>query len=324
MKNAAEKARRILPSILLLVSFVGLVTAPAEASNIKMSADGQRALDLLYGGDPDAAVMVARTMQQADPQNPVGYLLEGEALWWKRYCGACEVKYGMMEAWTHDKQPADESYFVLTDKAIQLAKEQLAKGETAEMHFFVGMGYALKVRVYGLRNENRNAARAGVTARAEMMRALELDPELADATGALGLYNYYVDTLSPVVKLLRFFMGIPGGNKELGVNQMKIGMNQGTMLAVDLRFILARALRQYDQKYEEALGIAEPLTTRYPQNALFLVLAGNLNAELSRNEKASEYFREAQEISTGSLCLERTHSLADSFLTTLGTKHPRE
>ena len=40
-----------------------------------------------------------------------------------------------------------------------------------------------------------------------MLRALELDPQMADATAVLGVYNYYVDTLSGIVKLLRVFHG---------------------------------------------------------------------------------------------------------------------
>jgi tetratricopeptide (TPR) repeat protein len=296
----------------------GLVAPLAHASNIALTPEQRKALDTIYQGDPDGAIVLARAIQQAAPQQPEGYVIESEALWWKRYCGACEIKYGMIEAWAHEKRPEDEAYLALADRIVELAKAQLAKSETAEMHFFVGMGYALKVRVYGLRSESRNAARAAVNARSEMLRALELDPQLADATAAMGVYNYYVDTLSPAVKFLRFFMGIPGGNKELGVKQMEIGMNQGTVLAVHVRFILARALRQYDQKYEEALGFAEPLVARYPQNPLFLLLAGNLNAELGRNAKAAEYFRQVQNgQQSGSLCPERTRSLANSFLQTL-------
>lgn len=320
MKNGAKiiAARGLVVSLVSLVSFIGLAPLPVMASNIQLSADARKALDLVYTGHPDAAISVARTIQGADPENPLGYLLEGEALWWQRYCGACEIKYGMVDAWTHEKLPEDEAYLALTDKAVRLAKDQLAKGETAELHFYAGMGYALKVRVYGLRNENRNAARAGVNARAEMMRALELDPQLADASGALGIYNYYVETLSPAVKLLRFFMGIPGGNKELGVKQMEVGMNQGTMLAVDLRFILARALRQYDQKYEEALGVAEPLVERYPQNPLFLLLMGNLNAELGRNSQAADHFARVKQLPDSGLpCAARTRALADAFQSTL-------
>jgi tetratricopeptide (TPR) repeat protein len=291
-----------------------LFPARSRASQVNIPPDAQIVLDTIYAGHADAATALARAFEQAHPQNPLGYLLEGEALWWERYCAACEIKWDMIEAWRHEKLPEDAAYFVLVDKAIALAEAQLAHSETAELHFLAGMGYALKVRVYGLRNENRLAARAAVAARAHMLRALELDPQMADATGALGLYNYYVDTLSPIVRILRFFMGIPGGDKEKGVEQMQVGMNQGTLLAVDLRFILARALRQYDRKYEQALTVALPLTERYPSNPLFLLLAGNLNAELARNSEAENYVRAALELGGGSACLTHSHAIAASFL----------
>ena len=61
---------------------------------------------------------------------------------------------------------------------------------------------------------------------------------------------------------------------------MKVGMEHGVLLGTDVRFITARALRQYDQKYEEATSMAGPLLARYPQNTLFMMLLGNLNVEL--------------------------------------------
>jgi tetratricopeptide (TPR) repeat protein len=311
------RRRLLCGSSTFLLFLVTLPATCARAGQITLQPDAQRALDTIYSGNPDEAVALARAIQQSAPQHPIGYLIEGEALWWKRYCAACEIKYGIIEAWKHEKLPDDESYFALTDKIVRLAQAQLAKSETAEMHFYAGMGYALKVRVYGLRSENRNAARAAVSGRSEMLRALELDPQLADATAALGIYNYYVDTLSPIVKLLRFFMGIPGGNKELGVKQMETGMNRGVLLAVDVRFIFARALRQYDRQYEQALEVARPLKERYPQNPLFLLLLGNLNAELGRNAKAAEYFREVAGIQApDSPCAARARDIANSFLVT--------
>jgi tetratricopeptide (TPR) repeat protein len=277
--------------VLVVVAAAILPAASSvRAQGLSIPPDARAALDMLYSGDADGSIAMARDFQKEHPDQPLGLLLEGEALWWKRYCLALEIKYGMIESWSHTKDSADEAYFALADRAIQLAQAQVAKSDTAEMHFYAGMGNALKVRVLGLRNENRAAARAAVNARSEMTRALGLDPQMADATAALGLYNYYVDTLSPVVKVLRFFMGIPGGNKELGVSQMKTGMEHGVVLNVDVRFILARALRQYDQKYAEALDIAEPLLARYPQNPMFLLLLGNLNLELGRKAKATEYF----------------------------------
>jgi predicted Zn-dependent protease len=88
-------------------------------------------------------------------------------------------------------------------------------------------------------------------------------------------------------------MGIPGGNKQEGLKQIRVGVERGVLLAVDARFYLARNLRTYEQQYQEALNVAEPLATRYPQNPIFLLLVGNLNVELGRNAKAAEYFNAA-------------------------------
>jgi tetratricopeptide (TPR) repeat protein len=308
-------SRGCVPAVLLLVSLFPL---RARAGGVNLSPEERKILEDIYSGDPKQAIALARALQHAEPDEPIGYLLEGEALWWDRYCSACEMKWGIVEAWKHDRQHEDEAYLALADKAISLAQMQLDKSETAQMRFLLGMSYALKVRVYGLRGENRNAARAGVAARGQMLRALEIDPQLADATGGLGLYNYYVDTLSPVVKLLRFFMGIPGGDKVKGVEQMQTGMNEGTLLAVDLRFILGRALRQYDRKYEDALSIAQPLVQRYPQNPLFLLLVANLNAELGRDAKAATYVQAVQQLpESTSPCVARAHQIANSLSATL-------
>ncbi len=115
--------------------------------------------------------------------------------------------------------------------------------------------------------------------------------------------------------MLRFFMGIPGGNKEEGIRQMKIGMERGAFLAVDSRFYLAKNLRAYDRKYDEALQTAKPLATRYPRNPVFLLLLGNINQELGRNDKAAEFFRAAQSAPVADpACAARVRDLANSLL----------
>src|SRR5262249_52732398 len=73
--------------------------APGRASNLTLPPDAQKVLDTIYSGTPEEAVPLARAIEQARPQDPIGYLVEGEALWWERYCAACEIKYGMIEAW---------------------------------------------------------------------------------------------------------------------------------------------------------------------------------------------------------------------------------
>ena len=288
MKTARPK---ILRRLVWLVFFaISIFAIPVRAGSLTLPPEATQAMAQIYDGDPDGAIATAQKLQLSQPDQPLGFILEAEAEWWKTFCASSEIKYGMVDAWKRGKKSEDEAYFALADKAIELAQAQIARSETAEMHLYTGAGYALKARLFGLRGEHRAVAHAGVSARTEFLRALELDPNMADATAGIGLYNYYVDSFSSIVKMLSFFMGIPGGNKQEGIRQMQIGMDRGVLFSVDTRFYLAKNLRKYDQQYEQALLVGQPLVARYPNNPVYLLLLGNLNAELSRNEKAAEYF----------------------------------
>ncbi|MGH9745297.1 MAG: hypothetical protein ACRD59_04210 [Candidatus Acidiferrales bacterium] len=289
-RDGTLRPAHILRYALAAIATVAFAAAPARAGGVTLPPEAAQALEKMYGGDPDGAISMLHAFEKAHPENPVGYVIEAEARWWKIFCDAAEIRWGMVDSQKRGKKPEDESYLALADQAVRLAEAQIALHDTSENHLYAGVGYALKTRLYGLRSENRNAARNGVAARTEFLRALELDPDNADATTGLGFYNYYVDTLSTAVKILRFFMGIPGGNKQEGVRQIRVGVEHGVLLAVDARFYLARNLRTYELQYQEALTVAEPLTTRYSQNPVFLLLVGNLNVELGRKSKAAEYF----------------------------------
>jgi tetratricopeptide (TPR) repeat protein len=289
IRKMSAFTRVVLPAFVASVAFA-CAAQPSQAGSVNLPPEAAQAIDKMYGGDPDGAIAMLHTYEATHPDEPLPFTIEAEARWWKIYCDAAEIKWGMVDSQKRGKKPDDDSYLALADRVIHLAQAQIAQHDTSENHLYAGIGYALKTRLYGLRNENRSAARTGVAARTEFLRALELDPDNADASVGIGFYNYYVDTLSPVVKFLRFFMGIPGGNKQEGIRQVRVGIEHGVLLAVDARFYLARNLRTYEQHYQEALTVAEPLVARYPQNPIYLLLVGNLNLELGRNEKAPEYF----------------------------------
>src|SRR5262249_50359952 len=180
----------------------------------------------------------------------------------------------------------DQRYFELATKAYTLARAQIERSDSAEMQFYAGLADALAARLYGLRGENRATARVGVRARQSFLRALELDPTLADADLGLGLYNYYVDTLSSIAKVLRFFMGIPGGSKQDGVRQLENAIKHGTLTPTLARIYLVLNLHRYDRQYARAIEFLEPVAKQYPSNPLFQLMLGDLQAKLGRKEKA--------------------------------------
>jgi tetratricopeptide (TPR) repeat protein len=199
----------------------------------------------------------------------------------------------MTDARRRPKLESDRHYFEMAAKALSLAEAQIKQNESAEMQFYAGMAEASAARLYGLRGENRNTARSGVRGREHLLRAKALDPDLADADLGLGLYNYYVDTLSSLARILRFFMGIPGGSKQEGVRLLEQAAAEGVLTSNIARFYLALNLHRYDQEYEKALSVLGPLVEKYPANPLFQLARGDLYGKLGRKQQALACYRAA-------------------------------
>ena len=287
--------KNTLNSLKLAVCVFLLAPGAFAAGNLSLPPSVPGVLQHIYSGRTDLAIPEAQALERGQPQHPLGYLLEAEARWWEVWCLAADYKYGMTMPRHKDKQATDQGYLELTTKAFGLAEKSLAEHESAEMHFYAGMAGALAARMYSLRGENRATARMGVRAREHFLRALALDPSLADADMGLGLYNYYVDTLSAIARVLRFFMGIPGGTKEEGVRQLRQAMEHGQLTQASARFYLAMDLHNYDQKYEQALKYITPLVEEYPDNAIFLLARGDLYGKLGRKAQAIADYRAATE-----------------------------
>lgn len=272
--------------ILATLAVVCRGSSAAETRRMTLPAEAGPLLQHIYSGRFNQGIREARAMQLKMPEHPLGYLLEAEAAWWKVWCTSAEFKYGMNMPRHREKLPEDQGYFDLLTKAYALAEKNLTARETAEMDLYAGMAEALRARLDGLRGENRAAARAGVKAREYFLRALKLDPGLGDACLGLGLYNYYVDTLSSMARVMRFFMGIPGGNKEEGIRLLHRAVEEGELSPAEARFYLAINLHNYEQRYEEALQSITPLAEKYPENPLFQLARGDLLAKLGRKQQA--------------------------------------
>jgi len=295
-----------------------LFPARAHAAGPDLPPAAKQGLDLLYSGQAEQAVELFKQMQKNAPDHPLGYLLEADARWWQLYCEACEIRWKMIDAWKRTRNADDDAYFALTDKATQLAEARIAAGDSAEMELYAGMGWALRARLLGLLDARRGTAQAGVKARAHLLRCLALDPQMSDAYAGLGLYNYYVDTLSAMARVLRFFMGIPGGEKQDGIRQLRIAMEQGVLTRVEARYYLAKNLRNYDLNYVASVDLMAPLVADYPRNPFFRLLLGDVQAKLGRREPAVANFHAAEQIPVANpACAQSIRSLVAQALALL-------
>ncbi len=283
----------ILRRVLLLFVVLILIQPPARASELNLPPEATEGIHLMFSGKTDEAMPIFRKIQQDHPDHPLGYLLEAEAIWWKIYCESMERKYNTLDAWAHKRGPEDDAYLTLVDKVTRLAETSIAKQDTAEMELYAGAGYMQRSRLTGLRADRGPTVRAGVAARNHMLRCLELDPNMADAYTGLGLYNYYADTLSGLAKVMRFFMGIPGGDKHVGLQQLETAMAKAELTPVIARYFTAKNLRNFDFDYARAAELIAPLTKEYPENPVFLLFAADVAAKLGRNDEAAMWLHAA-------------------------------
>ena len=319
-------ATSMLSSVALSTAAVRQSASPAaaQAAPFQVPPEALAALGQTYSGNPREAIRIAREIEKSQPDSALGYVLENEARWSVIYCASCEIKWGMVDGWKRPKTTAknaageveDDAYVAAADRALELATASIARTNSAGDHLYAAMANAQKARLFGLRDETRATAKSAVAARAEFLKALEIDPQMADASTGLGLYNYYVDSLSSVVKVLRFFMGIPGGSKQEGLKQLEDGMQRGVLMKATARFYLAKNLRTYDLEYARAAGYLAPLLQQYPQNPTFALIMANLEIEQGQRDAAAKRLQAiaAMPISDPD-CAARTQKLAAEMLT---------
>jgi tetratricopeptide (TPR) repeat protein len=133
-----------------------------------------------------------------------------------------------------------------------------------------------------------------------------------------------VDTLSTIARVLRFFMGIPGGSKEEGVRQLQIAMEHGQLTPALARYYLAICLHLYDQKYGQALQVVTPLVEKYPENPIFLLVRGDLYGKLGRKALAIADYRAAAEVQITDVgCRKKIEQLVKESLAAQGAFEAR-
>ncbi len=121
-----------------------------------------------------------------------------------------------------------------------------------------------------LRAERLAAAREGKKIKDALERALALDPTLQDAYFGIGLYHYYADVAPAALKIVRWLLLLPGGDRVQGLREMLQARERGELLRGEADYQLHWLYLWYEHKPEMALTLLRDLDARYPSNPIFL------------------------------------------------------
>jgi tetratricopeptide (TPR) repeat protein len=298
MKGALEHARATA-TLLFVLALLGVSRAravpPPPTSDAEQIKVAQQGLDLLMNGDPDAAIKVFRRIESDDPDSALGYLMEADALWWKIYFATGNlIDPDVFVVPSGSKTPYDSRFNKLVDTAIAKARaNRSANRDVARNYLYEGMAYGLRGRLASMRENNLPAARAAKQMRSLLIDAVHHDRNLRDAYAGLGLYDYFVDTLPTIVKLLRWMIGLPGGNRERGIQEIEYAAKYGELTNAEALYYLAKDFsRSNEKQYAKSLELFQQLHSRYPANGLWTLMAGSLKIRMGHAEEGEALYRD--------------------------------
>lgn len=184
-------------------------------------------------------------------------LLEVVSLWWQIQLDP--------KSRVHDEEFRTKVNAAITAIEAWTAREP----KRAEAWFYLGGAYGARAQWRVLREERLAAARDGKRIKVALEQALALDPSLQDAYFGIGLYRYYADVAPTALKMLRWMLLLPGGDREEGLENMLRARSGGQLLQSEADYQLHLIYLWYERQPQRALELLRDLHDRHPRNPLF-------------------------------------------------------
>jgi tetratricopeptide (TPR) repeat protein len=326
--------RFLLIAALLIFAVEGLAIAralPMSNPSIEESEESTETLTYegihqMMDGNLRGAVTAFQQIEKAEPSSPLGYLLEADATWWKIYYSTANlIDPDVFDVVYSETTPYDAEFEKLVKMSIQEAQHRIDKKQSvAASYLYEGMAYALEGRLDGLRAKDLATARAGKKMHSLLLTAITLDPHLTDAYAGLGLYNYFVATLPTIVRVLRFFIGLPGGNRAQGIQQLYDAAEHGNLVRGEAKFYLAKDFtRKAEMQFSKSLQLFQQLAQEFPDNPFWKLMVASVNMRLNQRNAGEAMYREilAQTAGGNSVVAKAVHRQVKKALERL---HPGE
>jgi hypothetical protein len=232
---------------------------------------------MMYDLDFDHAHQLFQSWQQQHPEDPLGPASDAAG-----YLFSELHRLGVLEAqfYTDDKafdarkkMSADPELKKQFEAALNLAEQRanatLAKSpKDSDALFALTLSSGLKAD-YAALIEKRNMASLSLTkeASARAQTLLAADPNRYDAYIATGIGKYIIGSMAaPIRWMLR--IGGFNGDKNAGIEELKLTAQKGTYLAPFARILLAIAYVR-DKDKPKAREILSSLRDEFPNNPLF-------------------------------------------------------
>jgi tetratricopeptide (TPR) repeat protein len=219
--------------------------------------DPRAITDLIHNGRADSAVAVLSAPVYAGSSDPMVYLLRARAM-----------RDQMSDEDDNKSLIQRDGALVLAqiDSALALCDAAIERGASDPVfHYYRGRGYLAKAQIQTLTHSYWSAGRSAANAKRDLEKYLERAPDDPDAQGDLGAFLYFADTLPGVLKFFSKFFGIPGGDRERGLEMLRYAATHDGVFSVDYQIALAAIDLLFEGQLERGIAAMRALIDEHPQ-----------------------------------------------------------
>ena len=280
-------------------------TQPAGAESERAAAtpfDAKRfdalrteGFEALYNLDYEGARRRFRELTTAFPAHPAGYQLLAAGLWLRTLNESRRLQASLYNNEGFYKEKDDRvdpkvqaEFRELTRRAKELCEARLkADPKDADALYYLGAVEGLKA-AWGSMVERSfmSAMSNGKDSVNHHRDLLKLDPSYIDAKVTIGMYDYVVGALPPLVKLGATFIGYRGSKKR-GIATLEEVARAGRYARDDAKTMLIALLKR-ERRYREAYNYASELAAKYPRNYLLKMEAADALVSQAEAERATD------------------------------------
>ena len=266
--------------------------APVDQSRlIAMRAEG---FDALYNLDYETARRRFRDITVAFPNHPAGYELLAAAVWLKTLNESRRLQASLYNNEGFYKEKDDKvdpkvqaEFRDLTRKTKELCEARLkADPKDTDALYYLGAVEGLKA-AWGSMVERSfmSAMSNGKDSVGHHRDLVKIDPTYVDAKVTIGMYDYVVGSLPPLVKLGATMIGFRGSKKR-GIATLEQVAREGRWTRDDAKTLLIALLKR-ERRYRDAYNYASELAAKYPRNYLLKMEAADALVSQAEQERAT-------------------------------------
>ncbi len=228
-----------------------------SSSQTSIEDELAEAIELIFQENYQEADSVCSSLIHQFPGHPAGYFMKGVLLWKQGY-------------YMKNYDSFNKRALKWLGKAVKVAKKNIKENpKDASAYFFGGGAYGYEGSVYARRKSWLKTGYAAFRGIRYLEKAMQLDSTLYDIYYGSGLYHVLASHQPGVVKWIQKLLPIPSGNAELGVRYLQMAAKKGKFTNLAALAGLAMAYVYYDERYDDAIQLLEPLVERYPRNLDF-------------------------------------------------------